>query len=990
MKALLLGPLELRQDDRVVDLGDRTHQFVLVVLLLHVNQVVSTDRLIETVWQGRSPNTNPVPHYITGIRKALREANVPDMVEPVGKGSYRLVLDPADIDAERFIALCGTAEDARRSGDTEGQLTALREAVGLWRGPFLDGLDIDRVGGAAVVSPEAKYLDALGDLAELELVRGEHRGVRDRLQPVLAGHPNRVRLAALLMRALIANGDPVQAVDVYHRTRDVLDEYGMEPAVELRRLAMSAQRVITPSGLPAGRGSWVGRTAELDEIDAAVRAAELEGIPALVWISGAPGIGKSALAMEAGRRQAHRFPDNQVVVDLNGFTPNVTALSPKDALGVLLEKLGVPPEQIPASPDARRAHYRSVLAGTRSLVVLDNAESEDQVRDLLPVAPGCAGLVTSRRVGGIDTGMAIRLEPLSSVAAGELFTRLVGPARVTDRQRLAEVVAWCGGVPLLIRMIAAVFHPRRPWTLDDLLRLLRSDESRLPDSSFGAGATAVAVSYGQLSDRQRTMFRLLSALPGPDLTVTAAAALGGCAVPSARTLLNELNAASLLEENAPERYRMLDPLKEYAAGIEPATPIEADDALDRLLDFHLVTVAEAVRTAYPFDSRRQPEVHVTSSVALQFDDGQAALAWLAAERLNLAAAIRSAVERGRTEYVWRFAVLLWRWHHVRGQIDDWTEALDLARAILDVPRGDQDVLAYVLLRLSNARWVAGETAMALELAARALTIWRKLEDAAGEASAYEAIALVDIRRGDNASAVAHFTEALRLYTDAGDGRGRANALGNLGYLYQVRGELDRAEDSLSAAAVLLEELGHVPSLAHAVENRGYVRELLGRLDDAERDHERARELALTLGDVSVQAHAVNGLANVLRLRDLPEQALVLHEQARALADQVTDPGLRTQLYVDRGATFLALGNHKAARTAYLAAIDLATGCGEHVLRAQAALGTARAFHLARACGTESANYWRITHDAFAELELPAAGEVRAEYEQLTCACRATR
>jgi DNA-binding winged helix-turn-helix (wHTH) protein/Tfp pilus assembly protein PilF len=183
MEALLLGPLELRRGDRLVDLGDPRQQSVLVVLLLHANRPVSTQRLVEVVWNGKIGKTNPVPHYISEIRKAFRDEDVPAEIKTEANG-YRLVIDPADIDVERFSTLCATAEAAKRAGDNEGRLTALRAAVALWRGPFLDGLDIDRVGGTSVVSPEPKYLDALGDLAELELKRGEHRLVRDLLQPV--------------------------------------------------------------------------------------------------------------------------------------------------------------------------------------------------------------------------------------------------------------------------------------------------------------------------------------------------------------------------------------------------------------------------------------------------------------------------------------------------------------------------------------------------------------------------------------------------------------------------------------------------------------------------------------------------------------------------------------------------------------------------------------------------------------------------------------
>jgi DNA-binding SARP family transcriptional activator/tetratricopeptide (TPR) repeat protein len=982
VEALLLGRLELRQDGDPVDLGDRLQQLMLVVLLLQANRPVSDDRLIEIVWRGNRGKTSPVAHYASRIRKALRAANAPATIDRELDG-YVLRIDPADIDVRRFERLCDEAAAANRAGEEERQLALLRQAVGLWRGPFLDGLDIDRVGGETVVSPEARYLDAIADLAELEIERGEHRRARDRLQDVVATHPTQVVLVGLLMRALVANGDPVRALEVYRRTRAALDEHGIEPVAELRRLMLLAQRDMPVSELPMPRGPLLGRSGELEAIRAAVLDAERDGAPALVWISGAPGIGKSKLALTAGRQLGRSFPDYQIMVDLHGSSVNVAPLSPGEALGELLKSLGVPAEQIPATVEERRREYQRILASSKALVLLDNAESEQQVQDLLPTAPGCAGLVTSRRAGGIGTGFALRLEPVDPDSARRLFERLVGSARVRDRQRLDEVLGWCGGIPMAICVVAAQFHRHQRWTLEYLAQLLRHD-SRVPGSPFGEVDAAVGMSYRQLSDQQRRMFRLLATLPGPDVTIAAAAALAGCSVAGARALLDDLYLVSLVDETEPGRYRVLDPLKEYAAAIEPASPGEADEARDALLDFQLVTTAAAMRAAFPFDSSRQPEVSRTSAVALEFGDAGAARAWLSAERWNLSAAIRSAAERGRTEHVWQLAVLLWRWHYARAQVADWMQALELAERILDVPGGDRSGLAYVRLRLSGARWAGGDYPAAQELARRALDMWRDLGDEAGEASAFMALALAEIRSGDHDRAIEHLQAALARYGRLDDDRGRAYALSNLGYLYETRDELELAVRGQAEAVEVFERLGHLQGLAHAVENLACVRELRGDLDGAERDHQRASELAVELGDVSAQAYAVNGLGNVARLRGRADQALRLHEQARVLADQVSDPGLRAQLYFDRAETFFALADLDAAGTAYLSALDLSK---EHAVRARAALGAARVFHLRNRCA-DAAEHWRSAVAAYAELGLRDAGDIRAEYERLTCECRA--
>lgn len=981
MKALLLGQFELLLDGKSVRIRTPQQTCVLVVLLLRANESVSVDRLYDIVWGDRSTKDrkNAVSHEITAIRRALGAAK--DAIEKTADG-YLLRIDPDDVDKLRFERLCDEAAAAR---DADVKLAALREAVGLWRGPYLGGVDIDKVGGETVISPEPRYLDALGDLAELELARERPRPVRDMLQPVVAEDPaGRTRLVGLLMRAFTANGDPVRALALYHRTREVLDEQGMDTPVELRNFAAVAQLDRPSSRLPRLSRRPVGRARELDEIRDAVAYAARQELPAWVWISGPPGIGKSTLALAAGRDLSGEFPDHQVMVNLNGSSPNVTEMSTAAALAELLTQLGMAPEQLAETVGERMRDYQSILAGAKALVVLDNALSERQVRDLLPEAAGCAVLVTSRHAGGIESGTPVRLDPLSADAARRLFEESVGATRVAaDRRRLDEVVAWCGGIPLAICVVAAVFRKHPRWTLEYLLQLLHHDGSWSPDSPFGEVGKAVAVSYQQLSDQQRRMFRLLAALPGPDVNVTGAAAAGGTSVSTARNLLTELQGMSLVDETEPDRYRMLDPLKECAAAIEPASPQEADESRDGLLDFQLVTTAAAMRVAYPFDTGRQPDVARTSAVALTFPDEATAQTWLAAERWNLAAAIRSAAERGRTEHAWQLAVLVWRWHYARGQVVDWAQALQLARTILDVPGGDRSGLAYVLLRLSGARWVTGDYAEARELAQQALDIWTELGDEAAEAAAHMALGLSDIRTGRHETATAHVETALREYDLLHDDRGRAYALSNLGYLYETRDDIADAERCYTEAVRVLRELGHRHGLAHVLSSLADVQERLAELDAAEATHEEARQLAVESREVSAQAYAVNGLGNVRRRRGDAVGALRLQEQAKKLADQVNDPGLRSQLYLDRGETFAALDDFESAATAYLSALDLSK---ERPLRARAALGAARARHRLGKCRL-AAELWLKAVDEYAELALGDAEGIRAEYEALTCDCR---
>lgn len=949
----MLGPLEAWHGGVPVPLGDQQQRFILVVLLLHANRPISPERLTEIVWPEQPERRSLVRGYINKLRTAFRDTDVVIDTTPTG---YVLRVDEDQLDLARFDRL---REESLRTGDQRRQIELLREAVSLRRGPFLEDIDIDRVGGAEVVSPDAAYFDAVGDLAELELAAGDHRSARDRLRRVVRLDPARQKYAELLMRALLAGGDGVEAVRVFRDTSAALAEFGMEPGTALRNLAARAERGEPASSLPSRPGMFTGRTKELDVITG--------GDGRAVWVSGAPGSGKTGLAIEAAYRLRDRYPDGQFLVRLNGFTPNVTPVSVSEALTLLLLELGVPAEQIPTAESRKAALYQAKLYGTRTLVVLDNALSPEQVRPMLPEAEGCLAIVTSRRMGDPDTGEPIRLSPLPPDDAVALFRVLTGPHRIRGKSaEVADVVRRCGYLPLQIQVAAALFRRHDQWPLEHLLR-------QLDDLS---GPAAVSASYQQLDPAQQKMLRLFGHVPGPDLHVAGAAALVDSDAAWARAVLDALHEVCLLEEVAPDRYQMLDPLKEFAA----AQPQPASDALLRLLDFYLVALANAANVGYPFD--QLPAVDRSAPAAPVFTEPDTAVAWIAAERTNLVATIHYAATNGASEHAWRLAVLMWRYFNTTNRLEDCLDTLRLASKSVTTDYGQ----AFVLLRLASVHDRLGRLAEARSLAEQALPKWTGLGDARGEAATLCYIAIPAMELGEHEFAITRFEAALARYEQCDDLRGQAHTLSMLGYLNGIRGRPEIALRHHQAAAPMLREINHRQGLAHALNNLGAVQLDLGLLTEAMASHTEAYEHACAVEDRCAEAYALNNIGNVHRSQGRLAEAERYQARAKVVATDVNDADLRTQLYHDRGATFLAGNKLAEALRAFQAALDLAIGTGNRFYQAHANRGVAQTKH---ALGNHSAAvaHWAAAEAQFAELDQPEADAVRAERAGLSCDCR---
>ncbi|WP_449348375.1 BTAD domain-containing putative transcriptional regulator [Streptomyces shaanxiensis] len=333
-----------------------------------------------------------------------------------------------------------------------------------------------------------------------------------------------------------------------------------------------------PAQLPSDLPGFVGREAELDEACALIPEADAPS--ATVVIGGSAGVGKTAFAVHWGRRIALRFPDGQLYLNLRGFDPVGAPVPPVQALRTLLEALGVAPRELPEDQDALAARLRTVLTGRRVLILLDNARDAGQIRPLLPGAPGCLVIVTSRnRLGGlvaVDGAHPLRLDVLTAREGHDLLLRRLGAARVTAEPRaVREIVDLCARLPLALAVAAARAADRTAFPLASLAAELAEGHGSLDaftDTDQAADVRAVlSWSYHALSPGAARLFRLLVLHPGPDVSLSAAASLAGLGTAAARSLLAELVHTHLVDEPAPGRYAWHDLLRAYAAELSAGT-----------------------------------------------------------------------------------------------------------------------------------------------------------------------------------------------------------------------------------------------------------------------------------------------------------------------------------------------------------------------------------------------------------------------------------
>ncbi|MYS44767.1 helix-turn-helix domain-containing protein [Streptomyces sp. SID5998] len=563
----LLGPVRAWRDNQPMATGSPQQRALLAALLLREGRMATAAELIDALW-----GEEPPPQALAAVRtyaSRLRKTLGSDVLVGEAGGYAVRGLDADALDLTTARELATEADRARTAGDLRHARSLLGRALALW-----DGEPLAALPGPHAEAQRARLQEWLMQLLEsrldMDLEQGCHAEAVSELTALTAVHPLRERLRELLMLALYRSGRQAEALAVYADTRRLLaDELGVDPRPELRELQQrilqadpalaepSAPAPMSPAQLPASVPDFTGRAASVAELSEVLASAQgrVMAVSALVGIGG---VGKTTLAVHVAHQARAAFPDGQLYVALEGSGQR--AAEPKTVLGSFLRALGTADSAIPDSLEERAAMYRSVLAGRRVLVLLDDARDAAQVRPLLPGTDGCAALVTSRaRMTDLAGAHRLELDEMSPQEALTLFTKIVGEERVaSEREAALDVVAAGGFLPLAIRIAASRLAARRTWTVSVLAAKLADERSRLDELRAGdlAVGSVFERSYGRLDEEQARAFCLLSSTALPFLSLPQSASLLNRGIAETGGLMESLVDAGLLIPMGPEHYQV--------------------------------------------------------------------------------------------------------------------------------------------------------------------------------------------------------------------------------------------------------------------------------------------------------------------------------------------------------------------------------------------------------------------------------------------------
>jgi predicted ATPase/DNA-binding SARP family transcriptional activator len=869
----VLGPLEVICDGRPLALGGARRRALLALLVLEAGELVTTERIVEEVWQGgRGDASRSVQVYASQLRQLLGDGE-----RIRGEtGGYRLLASPEEIDARRFERLLEEGRRLRLSGEHGPAAETLRKALALWRGAPLADLAYAPVAQVESARLEELRLGATEELIEAELALGRHREVLSEIEALVAAEPLRERPRRQLMLALYRCGRQAHALSAYQDARRTLvEELGLEPGPELRELEAAILRqertlLVEPAELrarrrlPAAPSDLVGRRREVTDVVALLRDGSR-----LVTLTGPGGTGKTRIALQAAHELAERFEDGVWWVGLAALTdPELVESTIAHAV---------------EAKNGLAEHLRP----RHALLLLDNfeqvADAAATVADLMRDAPGVKVLVTSRAPLHVSGEWEYPVDPLPDADAVALFcerARAVNPTFVSD-EHVAEICRRLDGLPLALELAAARSRLLAPaqllGRLQQGLPLLTGGARDAPERQRTLRST-IDWSYELLAPSEKTLLARLSIFAG-GWTLEAAEAVCEAAVDE----LASLRDSSLIGRRD-ERFFLLDTIREYA--------------FERLVELgeHAETEARHARYYAALASDLRPQFRSTQQ--------RAAIATLVPEQHNLRGALEwsSAHAPG---LLLELAGNLGGFWAVTGALEEGRRWLELALAVPSPSKRDR---SSVLMAAASLAMRSGDPVSLKRYATEAVELARSRGDAKAEASALVALAMGFTLTHEGTRARALYDDAVTAARRAGDDWGLATALGSLGYLVLQEGAHEEAVRISAESVALQRSLGNRMGMATGLCNIGLAAFREGRLAEARDAFLESLDVSVELGFDELIVCSLVGCAALASQEGRTEAARKLLVGADALAGEhglVLQPVERRL----RDETSAALGEH---------------------------------------------------------------------------------
>ena len=652
-----------------------------------------------------------------------------------------------------------------------------------------------------------------------------------------------------------------------------------------------------PRWLPPAVSDFVGRDEDLDRIVGLFTATPSSPAPVVATIEGMGGVGKTTLAVTAAHLASGAFPDGQIYVDLRGFGPG-ERLAPLEAIDHVLTALGRQPGDHTGIEHAT-GRYRTALAGRRVLIVLDNASGPDQVESLLPATAGSAAIVTSRQsLAAVPAAHHTFLHALSEDDGVDLLASIVGVDRSSDRVAMTDVVRWCGGLPLAIRIAGARLsaHQRRP--IGALANQLADHRQRLDQlevrdagvrASFGASLLGLQDSTDALDKEAAQAFPLLGVIDEPQVSLPVAARLIDHPESRAERILERLVDSHLVESTEFGQYRLHDLLRTYAndiAGTRLAPAVHAA-ALKRVLVLYNTVAWRELERSSPTHLR----LHYRDPVWTGDDDARTNsaldLSWLTEERTRLVGVLRSAARRSDVPVALITQTARASLNHlnIKGH---WFQLIATSRVALEVAEDSGDTIAEGFahhdLGAAYTQLDRAEDAVAeFEAAARC---FRSKADEAAEAMVLCNLAHTFERIGRIDEGIEVGLRALDLCAARDLRHLEATTCLAVGLLYGHVGDHARELEYHERSVAMYAELHHDRGVAYAMHSLGMVRRAAGRVDEAITTLEAAIELTDEQGLISTAAESRTELANLYVAIDRPDLALTPATEALDIAVRV--------------------------------------------------------------------------------------------------------